>query len=186
MHMLFDDQVSAFSSVLSDLKSGRHVQVFIPTTEPAQDFIACYDQFRRLAVTADYLFEMLASGMEDMAPGPALEAVSLLSNTLTESRYRFGQERDQMTKDQVRSFEQWMESFSNMVSDLKAMSPADVVKQMYCHHLVVGDDVQCFYRFEGFEGDVMVTNMPMEFMNAVTSRLVILPASPNSLRTSLH
>jgi len=186
MHMLFDDQVNAFSSVLTDLKSGRHVQVFIPTTEPAQDFSSCYDRFRRLDDAADYLFEMLGSGAENITSEPVMRAVSLLSDTLIESRYRFVQERDSMGEAQVREYEVWMESFSKMVADLKAMAPSEVLKQMYCHHLVVGDDVQCFYRFEGFEGDVMMTNMPMNFLDSVISRLVILPSRQSSLGTSLH
>ena len=186
MHMLFDDQANAFSSVLTDLQTGRHVQVFIPTSEPAQDFSSCYDRFRRLGDTADYLFEMLSSGMEDIASEPAMRAVSLLSDTLIESRYRFGQERESMASSEVQAYESWMESFSAMVDDLKAMSPGEVIKQMYCHHLVVGDDVQCFYRFEGFDGDVMMTNMPMNFLDSVISRLVILPSRQASLGVSLH
>ena len=186
MHMLFDDQVNAFSSVLTDLKSGRHVQVYIPTSEPAQDFSGCYDRFRRLGDAADYLFEMLGSGMEDISSEPVMRAVSLLSDTLIESRYRFGQERETMPASEVQAYESWMESFSRMVADLKAMAPSEVLKQMYCHHLVVGDDVQCFYRFEGFDGDVMMTNMPMNFLDSVISRLVILPSRQACLGVSLH
>lgn len=186
MHMTYDDKRSAFTSHLSDARTGRHVEVSIPTGAPAEDFTASFNSLKRLSEASDYVFQMISSGLEDVPAENALQAVSILSNTLVESRFSFGQLKDDMPPEQICAFEDWMSSFAAMVADLKSQAPADILKHMYCHRLTVGNDICCHYRFEGFEGDVMEMNIPMQALDAVLSRMIILPGQSASLSSTLH
>lgn len=186
MHMTYDDQRSAFSSHLSDAKTGRYVEVSIPTGAPAKDFTASFNSLKRLSEASDYVFQLISAGLDDVPAENALQAVSILSDTLVESRFSFGQRKDGMQPEQICEFEDWMSGFAAMVADLKSRTATDVLKHMYCHRLTVGSDICCHYRFEGFEGDVMEMIIPTQALDAVLSRMIILPGQSASLSSSLH
>jgi hypothetical protein len=186
MHMLYDDQHKAFSSIILNAGQRRNIQVFIPTDSPQADFTACYTRFKRLSAAPEMICDQIQQTLDDAPDSAVYNTLCMLQDSLKESRFRFGQECESYSADKCNETQAWLEKFAETVEHLKASSPTEFKHHLYCHHLNLGEDSVAVFRLHGIDLDVFETDLHMAHIDQVMSRMHLPTHEAPASRSQLH
>lgn len=186
MHMLYDDEAKAFSGILLHAGQHRNIQVFIPTDDAQADFGACYSRLKRLSTAPEMVCDQIHKSLNQAPDEAVYSTLCVLQDSLKESRYRFGQERDQYEPERVVQTQAWIDQFAETVERLKAASPTEFKHHLYCHHLNLGEETVAVFRLHGVELDVFETELHMAHIDQIMTRIHITQDGTVPPRNHLH